>query len=107
MTDPFSKNQLQRKLAIPFSEAARPENFYQPRIEGTGCQDVVQNRDNILSLNRVEQHMATSFSTTEPNPDETLQTAVYSNGESNYGLVVESIQDNAFVIATRIQHPNM
>lgn len=81
------------RMAIPLSQAARLEEFDPHTIEHSGNQEVVQYRDNLLPLIRISDYIQTPHKNEATIPTEKLQVVVYSDNGSNYGLVVESIQD--------------
>jgi two-component system, chemotaxis family, sensor kinase CheA len=79
------------RMAIPLSEIARLEEIPLAQVERTGRHDVVQYRDNIMSLVRLADHLDGVASQSEA--PEMLQVIVYANTGHFVGLVVDRILD--------------
>ena len=83
------------RMAIPLSSVARLEEFPQNSVERTGSQEVIQYRDQILPLIRLDSMFSNGgYYSPQKTEEETLQLVVVSLKEDkNVGLVVENILD--------------
>jgi two-component system, chemotaxis family, sensor kinase CheA len=78
------------RMAVPLSLVARLEEFPASRIERAGGKLVVQYRERILQLTRLEALLGEGVSETTSDP---AQVIVFSDGDHMAGLVVDQIID--------------
>ncbi|MBC7551425.1 MAG: chemotaxis protein CheA, partial [Cellulomonas sp.] len=78
-----------RRMAIPLSMVTRLEEFDIGSVERVGAREVVQYRDQILPLVRLDRYLGNS----DGGAPERLQVVVYSEGTRSVGLVVGRILD--------------
>ncbi len=86
------------RMAIPLSTVARLESFPLQRVEALGGQAVIQYREQILPLVRVEDLVAGrvfsgDLGHAEPGEGATISAVVYSAEGGSLGVVVEDILD--------------
>ncbi len=85
------------RMAIPLSIVARLEEFGQDRLEHAGGRSVVQYRDRIMPLVRLDDALAGRHASeavsANARPDEPLQVVVWSDATRSVGLVVDRIED--------------
>jgi two-component system, chemotaxis family, sensor kinase CheA len=85
------------RMAIPLSIVARLEEFGRERLERAGGRSVVQYRDRIMPLVRLDDAIAgrhwSEAVARDAKPDEPLQVVVWSDGKRSVGLVVDHIED--------------
>jgi two-component system, chemotaxis family, sensor kinase CheA len=85
------------RLAIPLGAVDRLEKFNLDMVESVGDRDVVQYRDMLLPLVRINEVLIDRRSGgrygEEERPDSALHVVVHRHGERRVGLVVERILD--------------
>ncbi len=79
------------RMAMPFSKAARLEEFRADAIEHVGGQDVVQYRGDIMPLIYIPSHVQHLNGDSERR--QIVHVIVYAQGEHTIGLVVKDILD--------------
>jgi two-component system chemotaxis sensor kinase CheA len=94
----------ERRMAIPLSMVARLEEFPRSGVERAGQYQVVQYRDHLLPLLRLNELLGETGSA---EASEALQVVVYSHEDRDVGLVVENIVDivEESVVVHRRQRP--
>ncbi|HEY3736156.1 MAG TPA: chemotaxis protein CheA [Jatrophihabitans sp.] len=79
-----------RRAALPLAEVARLEEFESAKIERSGGTEVVQYRDGILPLVRLDRAIGLAPSSETPDP---LSVVVHGSGDSLVGIVVDKVLD--------------
>ena len=80
-----------QRLAVPLSQVARLEEFDRAKVEREGLQEVVQYRNQIMPLVRLEPILYPGSDPVEM--EETLQVVVYADGGRSVGLIVQKVLD--------------
>jgi two-component system, chemotaxis family, sensor kinase CheA len=82
------------RMAIPLSEVARLEEFKRSDVEQSGDQDVVQYRGEIMPLIYLNKYFNVGGGVSqEPDPNERMQSVVFTRNDRSVGLVVKRIID--------------
>ncbi|KTD32380.1 chemotaxis histidine kinase [Legionella moravica] len=81
----------QSLMAVPLSKVDRIEEFYESSIETAGKQEVVQYRNSIMPLVRLDQFIDGHSNASEKR--EKVQVIVYSRSQRNFGLIVDHVYD--------------
>ncbi|MFC3909601.1 chemotaxis protein CheA [Legionella dresdenensis] len=95
-------------MGVPLEKVDRIEEFSTETIELIGAQEVVQYRDSIMPLVRLNKFMRANGSMVID--DKKVQVIVHSNGSHNYGLVVDRVYDiveGAFRFDKDIRRPGV
>jgi two-component system chemotaxis sensor kinase CheA len=79
-----------RRAALPLAEVDRLEEFECAKIEHSGGSEVVQYRDGILPLVRLDSAIGLMPSSESPDP---LSVVVHGSGDSLVGIVVDKVLD--------------
>ncbi len=77
-------------IAVPLEKVDRIEEFSSKMIELIGSQEVVQYRDNIMPLVRLDKFIGNHLSKGDM---EKVQVIVHSDGFHNFGLIVDKVYD--------------
>ncbi|CAM3030282.1 chemotaxis protein CheA [Legionella worsleiensis] len=78
-------------MAVPLSKVDRIEEFHESNIETAGKQEVVQYRNSIMPLVRLDHYIDGHSTTAESR--EKVQVIVYSRDQRNFGLIVDHVYD--------------
>lgn len=79
-----------RRAALPLADVARLEEFASAKIERSGGTEVVQYREGILPLVRLDRAIGLAASSETPDP---LSVVVHGSGDALIGIVVDKVLD--------------